>query len=107
MLKKIVSQNQLGFILGDAFVQQLIPITHKIHKTFDCSPFLKVGGVLQSKKPFNRIFFKKKKHKLYGPFLWMGSTTRRLKPLRGSLLFTTKLPEIPGTQSIDLGRMKG
>ena len=30
------------------------------------------------------------------------------KPLRGgSLLFTTKFPEIPATDLIDLGRMKG
>ena len=30
-----------------------------------------------------------------------------LEPLRGgSLLFTTKFPEIPGTSLIDLGRMK-
>ena len=30
------------------------------------------------------------------------------KPLRGgSLLFTTKFPEIPGTHLIDLGRMEG
>ena len=36
------------------------------------------------------------------------STTSRLEPLReGSLLFTTKFPEIPGTHFIDLGRMKG
>ena len=34
------------------------------------------------------------------------STASRLEPLRGgSLLFTTKFPEIPGTQFIDLGRM--
>ena len=45
--------------------------------------------------------------KIYGPFLWMGSTASRLKPLRGgSLLFTTKFPEIPGTHFIGLGRMK-
>ena len=45
--------------------------------------------------------------KLYGPFLWMGSTASRIEPLRGdSLLFTTKFPEIPGTHFIDLGRMK-
>ena len=44
------------------------------------------------------------KKKLYG---W-GSTTSRLEPLRGgSLLFTTKFPEIPGTHFIDLERMKG
>ena len=37
---------------------------------------------------------KKKKSKLYGPFLWMGSTASRLDPLRGgSLLFTTKFPD--------------
>ena len=37
------------------------------------------------------------KKKLYGPFLWMGSTVSRLEPLRGgSLRFTTKFPEIPG-----------
>ena len=37
-----------------------------------------------------------------------GSTTLRLEPLRGgSLLFTTKFPEIPGTHFIDLRQMKG
>ena len=42
------------------------------------------------------------------PFYGWGSTTSRLKALPGgSLLFTTKFPEIPGTRFIDLGRMKG
>ena len=41
-------------------------------------------------------------------FYGWGSTASRLEPLRGgSLLFTTKSPEIPGTHFIDLGRMKG
>ena len=41
------------------------------------------------------------------PFYGWGSTASRLEPLWGdSLLFTTKFPEISGTQSIDLGRMK-
>ena len=32
------------------------------------------------------------------PFYGLGSTASRLEPLRGgSLLFTTKFPEIPGT----------
>ena len=32
----------------------------------------------------------------------MGSTASRLEPLRGgSLLFTTKFPEVPGTHSIE------
>ena len=40
------------------------------------------------------------------PFYGWGSTVSRLEPLRGgSLLFTTKFPEIPGTHFIDLGRM--
>ena len=42
------------------------------------------------------------------PFYGWGSTASRLEPLQGgSLLFTTKFPEIPGTHFIDLGRMKG
>ena len=41
-------------------------------------------------------------------FYEWGSTASRLEPLRGgSLLFTTKFPEIPGTHVISLGRMKG
>ena len=42
------------------------------------------------------------------PFYGWGSTASRLGPLwGGSLLFTTKLPEILGTHFIDLGMMKG
>ena len=38
------------------------------------------------------------------PFYGWGSTASRLEPLQGgSLLFTTKFPEIPGTHFIDLG----
>ena len=41
------------------------------------------------------------------PFYGWGSTALRLEPLRGgSLLFSTKFPEIHGTHFIDLGRMK-
>ena len=53
-----------------------------------------------------RSFFKKKN--FMAPFYGWGSTASRLEPLRGgSLLFTTKFPEVPGTHFIDLGRMKG
>ena len=39
-------------------------------------------------------------------FYGWDSTDSRRKPLRGgSLLFTTKFTEIPGTHFIDLGRM--
>ena len=42
------------------------------------------------------------------PFYGWGSTASRLEPLRGgSLLFTTKFPEIFGAHFTDLGRMKG
>ena len=50
----------------------------------------------------------KKKKNFMAPFYGWGSTASRLEPLRGgNLLFTTKFPEVPGTHSIDLGRMKG
>ena len=42
------------------------------------------------------------------PFYGWGSTVSRLDPLPGgSLLFTIKFPEIPGTQFINLRRVKG
>ena len=42
------------------------------------------------------------------PFYGLGLTVSRLESLRGgSLLFVTKLPEIPDTHSIDLARMNG
>ena len=41
------------------------------------------------------------------PFYGWGSTAPKLEPLwAGSLLFTTKFPEIPGTHFIDLRTMK-
>ena len=41
-------------------------------------------------------------------FYGWGSAALRLETLRGgSLLFTTKFPEIPGSHFIDLGRMSG
>ena len=47
--------------------------------------------------------------KLYGPFLWIGfNLFKATESLRGgSLLYTIKFPEIPGTRLVDLGRMKG
>ena len=42
------------------------------------------------------------------PFYGWDSTVSRLEPLcGGSLLFTTKFPEIPSTHFIDLKRLKG
>ena len=45
--------------------------------------------------------------KIMAPFYGWGSIASRLEPIRGgSLLFTTKFPEIPGTHLINLGRIK-
>ena len=42
------------------------------------------------------------------PFYGWDSIGSRLEPLQeGSLLFTTKFPEIRGTHFINLGRMNG
>ena len=42
-----------------------------------------------------------KKKNFMTPFYGWSSTASRLEPLRGSsLLFTTKFPEIPGTQLV-------
>ena len=47
------------------------------------------------------------KKTLWSLFMDGGSTTPRLEPLwGGSLLFTTKFSEIPGTHFMDLRRMK-
>ena len=51
---------------------------------------------------------KKTKKNSMPPFCGWGSSASRLEPLQGgSLRFTTKFPEIPGTHFIDLGRRKG
>ena len=50
----------------------------------------------------------KKKKNFMAPFYRWSSTFSRLEPLwGGSLLFTIRFPDIPGTHFIDLGRMKG
>ena len=56
----------------------------------------------------NTIIHEFKKNFMVPFFYGWGSTASRLEPLRrGSLLFTTKFPEIPGTHFINLARMKG
>ena len=64
------------------------------------------------KKPSKILFLvplqAKKNLNFMAPFYGWGSTASRLEPLRGgSLLFTTKSPEISGTYLINLGRMNG
>ena len=71
---------------------------------------------LQNSKPKIAPFLRKamaaesgkKKKNFMAPFYGWGSTASRLEPLwGGSLLFTTRFSEIPGTHFIDLGRTKG
>ena len=65
---------------------------------------------LISKKNKKKMYYaQNNKKKLYGPFLWMEFSCRKAtEPLRGdSLLFTIQFAGVPGTQLIDLGRMKG
>ena len=55
-----------------------------------------------------KMALKKTLKNFMAPFYGWGSTASRLEPLRGgSLLFTTKFPEIPGTHFIDLRKLKG
>ena len=50
-------------------------------------------------------FVAEKKLNFMAPFYGWGLTASRLKPLQGgSLLFTFKFPEIPGTHFINLRR---
>ena len=79
-------------------VNQPLPVHHNFLSIFD-----RWHRVLQCS-----LCSKKKKKNFMAPFYGWGSTTSRLEPLRGgSLLFTTKFPEIPGTHFINLRRMKG
>ena len=60
---------------------------------------------LSSFRGCSKVFFIKF---FLAPFYGWSSTASRLEPLRrGSLLFTTKFPDIPGTHFINLVIMKG
>ena len=54
------------------------------------------------------MYFQNNKKNFMAPIYGWSSTASRPEPLQGgSLSFTTKFPDIPGTHCIDLGRMKG
>ena len=60
------------------------------------SDVMGIGISSTSLEEFNKKTFKKKKN-FMAPFYGWGSTASRLEPFRGgSLLFTTKFPEVPG-----------
>ena len=73
-------------------------VTWAAGKTFFC--------LIQTKCYF--LFPIKLKKNFMAPFYGWVSTASRLELLRGgSLPFSTRFPEIPGTHFINLGRMKG
>ena len=57
----------------------------------------------------NVIISVNNKKKLCGPLLWVGfNCLKTAEPLWGeSLLFTTQFPEVPGTNLINLEKLKG
>ena len=91
---------ELSYILAELFSMCLKE---------SCFPdFWKVSSVVPVFKNAGERSTAKKALNFMAPFYGWGSTASRLEPLRGgSLLFTTKFPEIPGTHLINLGRMKG
>ena len=73
----------------------------KTTKQFSVNSHRKFHCQYQASKHF-------KKKNFMVPFYGWGSTALRLEPLQGgSLLFTTKIPEISGSHFTDFRRMKG
>ena len=69
-----------------------------------CVCILSITNLFISNKTYLAI--KHKKKNFMSPFYGWGSSASRLEPLQGgSLLFTSKFPEIPGTYFIDLRSM--
>ena len=94
----LISPKKSSFKADNSCINRLLSINHEILSAFD------VGFEFQGHFQISL----KKKNNFMATFYGWGSTASRLDPLRGgSLLFTIKIPEIPGTQFIDLGRMKG
>ena len=101
----------------------IIILTENIKKCIDdkqiaCGVHEKVFDTVDDMQLLNKLSYygirilqigcSKKKKNFMASFYGQHSTAPRLEPLQGgSLLFTTKFPEISGTHFIDLGRMKG
>ena len=82
---------------------------HPLITSFSAVKFFALKALFKrTSTKFNLKIFKLT-FKPYDPFLWMGfNRLNATEPLRGGiLLFTTKLPETPGTYLIDFLRMKG
>ena len=52
----LFTECQSGFILGNSCIAQLLPITHNIYQSFDCSPARHIkGGFLDILKVFDKV----------------------------------------------------
>ena len=52
------TKSQSGFLPGESCISQLLSISHKIHKSFDCNPPLDViGTFLDISKAFDKIWY--------------------------------------------------
>ena len=55
--RKLLNPCQSGFKTNDSCIKELVSITHEIYSTFDCNPFLEVGGVfLDLSKAFGKVW---------------------------------------------------
>ena len=69
MQNKLFTECQSGFIPGDSCVAQLLSITRKIYKSFDCNPPANTRGIfLDISKAFDKVWHEglKFKVKTYG-----------------------------------------
>ena len=91
------------------YVKEGLPFARDVSLENSADSYLSCRLALLHPVPYFFLLYRSFKKTLCGPFLWMGfNCLKATEPLRGeSLLFTTKLPEIPGTHLNDLGRMKG
>ena len=92
-----------------SLAQVQIPKTNLWRDLYMDSTMATISGIFTSQLQscVCSFFFFLKKKNFMGPFYRRGSTVSRLQPLRGgSLLFTTKFSDIPGTHFTDLGRIK-
>ena len=88
-------------ILSKNFIENKAWLKKQINFTFDVA-FDVAIPYNASKSIFHESLIITKKNFMAHFYGW-GSTASRLEPLQGgSLLFTTKFPDIPGTHFIDL-----
>ena len=56
-VNKLFIERQSGFLTGDSCISQLLSITHKIYKSFDCYPSVDVRGTfLDISKVFDKVW---------------------------------------------------